>query len=283
MQSEPITLEPVDYLVLGHLSCDITPGSLKLGGTVSYASLTAKALGFKPGIVTAWAGEIPLDPLEGIQVYSIPTTRSTTFENIYSPLGRKQVIHHQASLIDYGSVPDLWKQSSIIHLGPIAQELEITSETGLSPSFLGLTPQGWMRTWDDTGNVTHQCCPDLMPLISQAGAMVISIEDVEGDEDKIEMLALECKVLAVTEGFAGARLYWNQDMRRFNAPEVEEIDATGAGDIFATAFFIRLLNTRDPWEAARFATIIASHSVKRVGLDGIPTSREINAALMEVV
>src|SRR3990172_629642 len=280
MHPDPTTLEPVDYLVLGHLSCDITPSGLKLGGTVSYASLTARALGYRPGIVTAWAGEIPLDPLEGIQVFSIPTSRSTTFENIYTSSGRKQVIHHQASPINYGLVPELWKHSSIIHLGPIAQELEITSETGLSPSFLGLTPQGWMRTWDEAGNVTHHCCPDLMPLISVAGAMVISIEDVEGDEEKIEMLAMECKVLAVTEGFAGARLYWNQDMRRFNAPEIEEVDATGAGDIFATAFFIRLLTTRDPWEAARFATLIASHSVKRVGLDGIPTSEEINAALM---
>ena len=283
MHSDPNTLQPVDYLVLGHLSCDITPSGLKLGGTVSYASLTARALGYKPGVVTSWAGEIPLDPLGDIQVFSIPTERSTTFENIYSHSTRKQIIHHQATLIDYASVPEIWKRSSIIHLGPIAQEMQITSETGLSPSFLGLTPQGWMRTWDDAGNVTHQCCPDLKPLISQAGAMVISIEDVEGDEEKIEMLSLECKVLAVTEGYAGARLYWNQDMRRFNAPEVEEVDATGAGDIFATAFFIRMLVTRDPWEAARFATLIASNSVKRVGLDGIPTSDEIKAAMMEVV
>jgi hypothetical protein len=276
------TLKPVDYLVIGHLACDITPTGLKLGGTVSYASLTARALGYHPGIVTAWAGEIPLDPLEGIQVYSIPTERSTSFENIYLPSGRKQIIHHQAPHIDYGSVPDLWKNSSIIHLGPIAHELEITSETGFSSSLIGLTPQGWMRTWDDSGNISSRCCPDLSPLAA-AGAMVISIEDVAGDEDEIERLSLENKVLAVTEGFAGARLYWNQDMRRFNAPKIEEVDSTGAGDIFATAFFIRLLTTRDPWEAARFATRIASASVTRIGLEGIPTSGEFKAALMEVM
>ena len=276
------TLKPVDYLVIGHLACDITATGLKLGGTASYASLTARALGYHPGIVTAWAGEIPLDPLEGIQVYSIPTVRSTTFENINLPSGRKQIIHHQAPRINYESIPDLWKNSSIIHLGPIAHELEITSETGFSSSLIGLTPQGWMRKWDDSGNISPHCCPDLSPL-SAAGAMVISIEDVQGDEDEIERLSLENKVLAVTEGFAGARLYWNQDMRRFNAPKIEEVDATGAGDIFATAFFIRLLTTRDLWEAARFATRIASASVTRIGLEGIPTSKEFKAALMEVM
>jgi len=43
------------------------------------------------------------------------------------------------------------------------------------------------------------------------------------------------------------------------------------------------LKTRDPWEAARFATLIASRSVTRVGLAGIPTPQEIEEFLMEVL
>jgi sugar/nucleoside kinase (ribokinase family) len=61
------------------------------------------------------------------------------------------------------------------------------------------------------------------------------------------------------------------------------VDATGAGDIFAAAFFARLHQTRDPWEAARFATNLASHSVTRVGLSGIPTREEVEGCLMEVL
>ena len=56
----------------------------------------------------------------------------------------------------------------------------------------------------------------------------------------------------------GARLYWNGDVRRFRPPSVKEVDATGAGDIFAAAFFTRLYITRDPWEAARFATPLSA-------------------------
>ncbi len=120
-------------------------------------------------------------------------------------------------------------------------------------------------------------------MLPKAGAAVLSIEDVGGDEDYIEAMATACKVLAVTEGPAGARLYWNGDLRRFRAPSLEEVDATGAGDIFAAAFFWRLYVTRDPWAAARFATHLASFSVKRLGLDGIPTQEEIHTCLVEVL
>jgi sugar/nucleoside kinase (ribokinase family) len=60
------------------------------------------------------------------------------------------------------------------------------------------------------------------------------------------------------------------------------MDGTGAGDVFAAAFFIRLLVTRDPWEAARFATQLSAYSVTRSGLKGIPTAEEIQACMVEV-
>jgi sugar/nucleoside kinase (ribokinase family) len=140
-----------------------------------------------------------------------------------------------------------------------------------------------MRMWDNTGLVGHIKWPEAHEMLLRAGAAVFSIEDVGGDEDCIEAMATACKVLAVTEGPAGARLYWNGDLRRFRAPSLEEVDATGAGDIFAAAFFWRLYVTRDPWAAARFATHLASFSVKRPGLDGIPTQEEIHTCLVEVL
>jgi sugar/nucleoside kinase (ribokinase family) len=64
---------------------------------------------------------------------------------------------------------------------------------------------------------------------------------------------------------------------------MEEVDPTGAGDIFAAAFFFRLHATRDPWEAARFATNLAALSVARVGLEGIPTAEEVQSCLIEII
>ncbi len=281
--SSLVTLEPVDYLVIGHLSCDITPNGPRLGGTAAYAALTGRALGLRVGVVTAWGGEVPLDVLDGIKVQSVPVQRSTTFENKYTPAGRIQHIHHAAPDLSFDNVPEAWRRAPIVHIGPIAGEAKSLVDGKFSSSLMGLTPQGWLRRWDSAGRVGPGDWPEAHVMLARAGAAVLSIEDVGGDEDCIEAMATACKVLAVTEGPAGARLYWNGDLRRFRAPSLEEVDATGAGDIFAAAFFWRLYVTRDPWAAARFATHLASFSVRRFGLDGTPTQEEIQTCLVEVL
>jgi len=281
--SDLVALEPVDYLVIGHVAHDLTPEGSRLGGTAAYSALTARALGLRVGIVTASGAETSLDALNGIPVIAVESPRSTTFENIYTEHGRVQYLRAQATRINFRNVPEAWQRTSIIHLGPIANEMDTILPEGFSPALLGLTPQGWMRQWDSESRVSRTEWVDADSALVRADAVVISREDVNGDDELIEHMAHQTRVLAVTEDAAGAVLYWNGDRRRFRAPEVKEVDATGAGDVFAAAFFVRLLKTRDPWEATRFATLLASRSVTRVGLDGIPTPREIEECMLEVL
>ncbi|MBE7536224.1 MAG: ribokinase [Anaerolineales bacterium] len=278
-----VSLEAVEYLAIGHAAHDLTADGARLGGTVAYAALTARALGMKAGIVTAVGKETPLDALNGIPVVSSDSLRSATFENVYTPEGRVQYLRAQAARIDFNLVPRSWRGASIIHLGPIANEMDMSLPEDFSPAFLGITPQGWMRQWDASGRVFRCDWLNSETILQKANAVVVSREDVSGDHELIERMAHQTRMLVVTEGAEGCVLYWNGDRRRFRALEVDEADATGAGDIFAAAFFIRLARTRDPWEAARFATLLASHSVTRVGLDGIPTQAEIELCLMEVL
>jgi sugar/nucleoside kinase (ribokinase family) len=140
-----------------------------------------------------------------------------------------------------------------------------------------------MRTWDAAGEVRPCRWEGAGAFLQDAGAVVISRDDAGGDEEQIERFAQGARVLAVTENSAGVRLYWHGDQRRIRALKVEEVDATGAGDIFAAAFFYRMYTTRDPWEAARFAALLASHSVTRPGLEGIPTKHEIDSSLVEIL
>jgi len=278
-----VSLEPVDYLVIGHVAHDLTPSGPRLGGTVSYSALTARALGLRVGAVTASGPETSLESLKDIPVISIDSPQSTTFENIYTEHGRVQFLRAQASRIDFNSVPETWRRTPIIHLAPLADEIDSVLPKGFSPTLLGVTPQGWMRQWDAEGRVSPRAWINSEAALMQADAVVISREDVRGDDEVIEHMAHQTRVLAVTEGAAGSVLYWHGDRRRFRARQVEEVDATGAGDVFAAAFFARLFSTHDPWEAARFATLLASHSVTRVGLDGIPTAEEIRECMMEVL
>jgi hypothetical protein len=245
--------------------------------------LTAQALGLRVGIVTSWGEEIALGPLRNIPVASFPTDKSTTFENIYTPEGRVQILHNVAPRLEYFMIPEPWRNAPIVHLGPVAQEVDPSLVRHFPSSLVGVTPQGYMRGWDEAGHVYPIEWPESPFVLEHTGAAVFSVEDVDHNEVRIEEMASGSRVMVVTEGPRGARVYWNGDVRRFLPPAKTEVDATGAGDIFAAAFFYRMYATRDPWEAARFATLLAANSVTRPGVDGIPRPAEVEASLVEII
>lgn len=280
-----VPIEPVDYLIIGHITQDLTPNGPILGGTASYSALTAKALGLRVGIITAFNVEKLGRPaeLEGVALSIVPSEETTTFENIYTPGGRIQYLHHRASELHASHIPETWRNTPIVHMGPLANEIDPSLARAFPDSMVGLTPQGWLREWDASGRVRLGEWPEARYVLEKANAAVLSVEDVQGDENRIEEMSSSIRILVVTEGAAGCRVYWNGDLRRFRAPATQEVDPVGAGDIFAAAFFYRLANTRDPWEAARFANQIASRSVTRRGLLGVPTPEEVEASLVEVI
>jgi sugar/nucleoside kinase (ribokinase family) len=53
--------------------------------------------------------------------------------------------------------------------------------------------------------------------------------------------------------------------RRIAAPQVEEVDPTGAGDALAAAFCVSYLDGATPVEAAERAVVIASGAVTKAG------------------
>ncbi len=278
--SEPA--ERLEYLVIGHVTQDLGPDGLSPGGTTAYASLTAQALGWHAGIVTSLGPSPVLGPVADIPTACIPAAQSTVFENRYGPQGRSQRIRSLAARLDITAVPRSWLSPRIVHLGPVAGEVDPGLVHQFQNAFIGVTPQGWLRAWNAEGTVQPGVWAEAEGTLRAAHAAVLSLEDVQGQEDMIDDFVHDCPVLAVTEGAHGARVYWNTHLRRFAVPPRIEVDPTGAGDIFAVAFFIRLAETRDPYVAGRFATRLAAASVTRRGLRGVPTPPEIAQARVEV-
>ena len=122
-QSHPDTFP--SYVVIGHVAKDLVPGGFRIGGTVTYAAVTARNLGRRVGVVTSAAPDFPLrQALHGMELCVIPAETTTTFENIYHNGARTQFIHARATLITPAHVPLSWRNAPIVHLGPIAQEVE---------------------------------------------------------------------------------------------------------------------------------------------------------------
>ncbi len=70
----------LDYLVIGHVTRDLADGDFTIGGTVSYAARTARALGCRSGAMTRASPDLALgQALDGVLVTRLPATATTPF------------------------------------------------------------------------------------------------------------------------------------------------------------------------------------------------------------
>jgi len=281
-----------DYLVIGHICADLQPdGSYVLGGTALYSAIAAARLGARVAVLTRGvfgqtvAGmTIPsLDSLaeENISIIVQEANLPTTFINQYQADRRVQTLPHWAGPIDLRGLPPHWRNARVIHLGPVADEVDPRATSGLTAQFLGITPQGWMRDWprETGGKVKH--IPLKLPgdLLGRIDCAIVSIEEIAYSRDVVTQVGNR-RLGVVTQGADGARIIAGG--RRFELPghNVPIRDLTGAGDVFAAAFFLKASDrTISAETAGRFANAVAALSLGQVGAFEIPTISQIEALL----
>ncbi len=281
-----------DYLVVGHICADLQPdGSYVLGGTALYSAIAAARLGARVAVLTRGvfgqqvAGmTIPsLDALaeEEISIIVQEADLPTVFINEYQADRRVQTLPHWAGPIDLRGLPPHWRNAKVIHLGPVADEVDPRATSGLTARFLGITPQGWMRDWprESGGKVKH--IPLKLPgdLLSRIDCAIVSIEEIAYARDVVTEVGNR-RLGVVTQGADGARIIAGGQRLELPGHNVPIRDLTGAGDVFAAAFFLKASDrTISAEKAGRFANAVAALSLGQVGAFGIPELSEIEALL----
>ena len=252
----------IDYLVVGHISRDIVPGGYAPGGTAVYSALAAQALGCRTAVITSTDPTYDVESiLTGIAICNVASERTTVFENNYLGSVRRQSVFSVAETIRPDNVPLTWRRPAIVHLGPIVGEIKPDVVRLFSNSMIGLTPQGWFRRWGEDKQVYAGDWPDAAAVTPLAAAVITSLEDLP-NRGYLDRLRRWSPLVVLTHGKGGCTVYSRDEERSFGAPSVKEVNATGAGDIFAAAFLVRLHQTNgNPWEAALFANQIAARSV----------------------
>jgi sugar/nucleoside kinase (ribokinase family) len=146
---------------------------------------------------------------------------------------------------------------------------------------LGITPQGWMRSWDEEGRVTHSAWPIAAALkdLPENGFLVLSIEDLGYDPRLVDAYASLAPQVAITEGAGEAAIYSNGRVSKVPAYRSASVDPTGAGDVFATALFVRYRETGDPELAARFAHAAAAIAIEGPGTSAIPDRGDVEGRM----
>lgn len=274
---------PPDFVVLGHFARDEhADGSFTLGGVPTFAAITARNLGYRVGVVTSCADDLPqTELLHDIEIVRTPSPTTTSFRNVYEGARRKQYVCDVAAPILASSIPPEWRTTKIALLGPIANELGVDMAGVFSKETLvGITPQGWMRQWDDTGRVKPRAWVEAAELLPHVNALILSQEDLGSFTERLSSYILLAPLVALTRGPEGVTIYRKHE-RPLDVPSfpANPLDPTGAGDSFATAFLIGLHETNDLLQAARFANAAASLAIETKGAANMPTRERVQARM----
>jgi sugar/nucleoside kinase (ribokinase family) len=270
----------IDYLLLGHVTVDrVDEKRVAMGGTATYAAVTARNMGARVGVHTSASYEPGLiDTLGRVLVARIPAEYTTCFVNEYSNGKRQQTIESIAEKLTYDQLLPEWRNPPIVHLGPLCQEIDTALVERFPRSLVGVTPQGWMRQWDESGLVRAVDWADADRVLRKANVVVISEDDVD-DRSVIRDWASKARMLVVTLGEGGCDVYRQGGAEPVHSPAFTsgvEVDPTGAGDVFASAFLWHLHKSGGDWKtAADWANCVASFVVEKRGVGGVPKLSEV--------
>jgi sugar/nucleoside kinase (ribokinase family) len=171
-------------------------------------------------------------------------------------------------------------------LAPVAKDFYPSLVTRLAAlarsqqSYLGLAPQGWLRAWDETGLVRPRDLPPRqLAILRLCACVILSREDLAGQQPTSRRLARAEATLRVwmtyatgmivTRGRAGAELWQSGAITLYPGFQVNEVDPTGAGDVFAMTYLCALAATGSAEQAIVEANLIAALSVEGHGMAGI--------------
>jgi sugar/nucleoside kinase (ribokinase family) len=135
-----------------------------------------------------------------------------------------------------------------------------------------------MRTWDSvTGHVAPLPVSQLLDWAPPVQCSFLSEEDIGSRREVVDFYAAHHEIVALTDGAHGATIFAGESTLRVPAVKVREVDANGAGDVFAAAFLLQYHNTGDPLSAAQFAATVASFHVEQVGTAALPSRPQADA------
>jgi sugar/nucleoside kinase (ribokinase family) len=281
-----------EYLAIGHITIDRRPDGTEVpGGTALYAALLAARFGLRAAILTRgrfdqiedervrdalsrYASEVDLIVQEADE--------PTVFTNRNVAGRREQTIHSWAGEIDLNGLPPMWRSAQIIHLAPVAQEIDVRRAGRLSPDYFGITPQGLMRDWrnEQGGRVRIIPLRLAFEFLGRIDAMVLSSEEQSLARDEIEVVGSR-GLVAVTRGAAGVQLTDRGRQSQLPAFNVNVKDDTGSGDVFAAALFILRTEGAGVSRAASYAAAAASVMIQSGGPDAVPNREQVEHFLAE--
>ncbi len=288
-----------DVVTAGHFTIDsiFLPDKqapfVVLGGSAAYVSFAAKRLDARVSVISKVGGDFPeayrwwLEQ-EGIDISGITkdeAAQTTRFELKYAnpQLERVLLLKSKAPPITVDDLPKSLK-ADVIHLAPVAGEItyELAEQAKGHADMLSLDPQGLLRSFDETGNVTLKPLTDkrILNLVDIYKSSQSEIEAVTGLSDvacATEVIhKLGAKIVIVTLGSEGSMVSVGDATYRVPAYKSEKVvDPTGAGDAFMGGFLAEYVYGENYLRCACVGSALASLVIEGIGPTNFGDKTEI--------
>jgi sugar/nucleoside kinase (ribokinase family) len=289
----------IEVVHVGSACRDIAPGDARgwrLGGGVTYASLTTARLGLRTaaviGVDAEAAGAHELETLRdaGVDILQVDLPEGPIFHNIETPQGRVQISGARGDPVRPVPIPEAWRRSPAWSLVPVAGEVDDEWAAVIDPTaIVGVAWQGMLRRLEP-GQQVQRLAPTERAIVRRADLVGLSHMDVAPDTSLGTLTSFlhPGARLLVTQGGRGGFLVTTDQkgpvevLRYLPTPTESEVDPTGAGDTFLAALLAVLVRPsvaaspgRSLARALRFAAAAGSLAVEDVGLAGVPDRRSV--------
>ena len=160
-----------------------------------------------------------------------PSETTTAFDIRNLRDVREVRLRELAPSIEGEGLPEGWGDAEVVLLAPVIQEVS-TSLAGRFPgALLGIAPQGWLRRTSAGGRVEAVDWYDAEAL---ERAEVVTLSEMDLPDGRIPSRWLDHEgIFIMTRGRRGSVMRYRGEWYDIPAYPAREVDATGAGDVFA--------------------------------------------------
>jgi sugar/nucleoside kinase (ribokinase family) len=284
----------VEVVHVGSACRDVVPEDprgWRLGGGVTYASLTTARLGLRTAAIVgvdataATASELDMLRDAGVDLLVVPLAEGPIFHNLETPNGRVQTSVRTGVPLPVPAVPESWFAAPGWSLVPVAGELtDVWVDAVPDDAHLAVAWQGFLRELA-AGEHVRRRPPRASAILRRADLVGVSHHDVPHTTLVSELYGLlhPGADLLITQGAEGGLLIRlgadgpTESLRYLPTSTDRETDPTGAGDTFLAALQASILRpaivgrhrARHRLDL-RFAAAAGSLVVEGPGLEGVP-------------
>jgi len=273
-------------LVAGFLTIDTILLPIRtitsIGGPPSYAGLICSRFGLEVFALTRIGLDFPDDQLvwlarNGINLRAIDKSskKTTRFRIEGDGAARNLFLLSRCDDLSLDQLPDTKFDASLI--SPIAQEIspELLKAIVDRSDFTFLDPQGFVRTFDNRGQVS-------ITSLKESG-VVTSVDALKMDRDEAyaitgktearealtKLSSMGVRRALVTQGGEMCHILEGKKIYGVHVPKVKIVDSTGAGDILGGTLVASYLRSRDFLWSACFGIAASSLSLNLIALSKI--------------